>query len=197
MTNRVFTGLITLAASLLFASGASAISFTGDSLYGSIGELTITDNGANSIVTWSLDTTGFHDQLAIDTGHILLTDVAFKISGMTDVALHDDSADVGTLHFPYNISSASGGCTAKGFRADFACVTLDPAILATTDQVFSVYFLVEGDLNLDEEVSFRGKYGNDDGWVISENSGSAVPEPSSALVFGLGALVVGMRSTRG
>ena len=191
MTTRISTGLIALAAVLCYAGSAAAIAIVGDSLHGASGDLAIIDNGSDYTVIWSIDTTGFDDADAIATGHEYLTDVAFKISGMTGVSLVD--ATVGTLYYPTNINQGTDGCDTDGSSAGFACVSLDPVILATVDQVFSVAFTVEGDLHLSEAVSFRGKYGEGRGWIISEN---AIPEPSAALVFGIGAIILGRRSTR-
>jgi hypothetical protein len=179
---------------LCVASSAGAIPITGDSLHGATGELTIIDNGTNHILIWALDTTGFDDDEAVKTGREYLTDVAFKVSGMTHVELAPQSLDVGKLYYSTNINSSTNGCKTDGSPAGFACVTLDPMILATVDQVISVYFIVEGKLDLDAEIAFRGKYGDEDGWVISETGSFAVPEPSSALVFAIGVAVVGGRS---
>ncbi len=187
--------MLPLLAALAFLTplSASALSFTGDSLHGSIGELTIVDNGGGySTVTWSLDTTNFDDADAIATGHTLLTDVAFKISGMTSVVLATSSD--GVLYYPSNISS--GGCNTIISNAGFACLDLEKPVLATYTHTISYSFIVGGDLDL-SDASFRGKYGEDSGWVISENGASApVPEPSAALLFMAGILAVGRRSIR-
>jgi hypothetical protein len=65
-------------------------------------------------------------------------------------------------------------------------------VLATDNQIFSVQFYVTGDLDLSGS-SYRGKYGEGTGWVISE---PAIPEPSAALVFGIGGLIIGRRAIR-
>lgn len=180
---------------ILTPLSASALSFTGDSLHGSTGELIIMDNGDGySTVTWSLDTTNFDDDDAIETGHTFLTDVAFKISGMTSVVLASSSSAAGDLYYPSNVNS--GGCKTTGSYAGFACLDLGKPVLATVNQTISYSFIVGGDLDL-SDASFRGKYGEDSGWVISENSASApVPEPSAALLFMAGILAVGRRSIR-
>jgi hypothetical protein len=180
---------------ILTPLSASALSFTGDSLHGSTGELTIVDNGGTSTVTWSLDTTNFDDTDAIATDHTFLTDVAFKISGMTSVVLAPSSLTAGDLYFPSNVNSGTDGCDTNGSHAGFACLVLDNPVLATDNQTISYSFTVGGDLDLSGAVSFRGKYGTTSGWVISESS-PPVPEPSAALLFMAGILAVGRRSIR-
>ena len=172
---------------------ASAVMFTGSSLHGSTGELTMTDNGSNSIVTWSLDTSGFDDAGAMSTDHRFLTDVAFKISGMTSVSLASGYESAGDLYYSSNVNNH--GCDTDGSRAGFACLSLASPVDATVNQIISYSFIVEGDLDFEDELSFRGKYGDGDGWVISESS-PPVPEPSAALLFAVGMLAVGGRSIR-
>lgn len=183
---------------ILMPLSASALSFTGDSLHGSTGELTIVDNGGgSSTVTWSLDTTNFDDADAIATDHTFLTDVAFKISGMTSVMLAPISSTAGVLYYSSNVNQATDGCDKDGSPAGFACLSLTNPVLATDNQTISYSFIVGGDLDLSEGVSFRGKYGLDTGWIISEKNASApVPEPSAALLFMAGILAVGRRSIR-
>lgn len=192
----IYRSLLVLLAGLVFSISANATPITGSSLKGSTGALDVTlVSGNNYDVTWSLDTTGFDDVDAIATGHEWLTEVAFKIGGMSNVTLLDP---VGTLSFPSNVSNA--GCDISGSSAGFACVTLTPHILALVDQVISVGFNVDLDHTFDvnEGISFRGKYGTDDGWVISEsaNGGAPVPEPSILFLFGLGLVGLGFNRRR-
>ena len=194
MTNRIPSLLIALIAFFAFSGIASAVTITGDSLHGATGELIIVDKGDYSSVTWVIHTAGFDDADAALTGHTYLTDVAFKIAGMTDVQLIDET--LGSLYYASNVNQASDGCDSDGSKAGCACVTLDPMVLATTDQTFSVEFMVWGDLDLNASMSYRGKFGEGTGWVISESTGTVVPEPSAALVFGIGALIVGRRASR-
>lgn len=180
----------------LMNSSASALTITGDSLHGAVGDLSISMIDGDQIVTWSIDTTGFDDADAIATGHTYLTHVDFKIHGMTSVTfLNGSSSDptIGTLIYPSVLNSGQQNCDVDGSPAGFACVVLDPKILATNDQIFSVSFLVEGDLDLAEGFHYGGKFGDDEGWVISE-SAAPIPEPSAALVFAAGMVVASVRT---
>lgn len=66
-------------------------------------------------------------------------------------------------------------------------------VFPSKDQRIEIAFLVEGDLDLEGKISYRGKFGPATGWVISEDTGPAIPEPSAALVFGAGLLVLRSR----
>ncbi len=178
----------------LMTSSASALTITGDSLHGAIGELSISMMGGDQIVTWSIDTAGFDDADAFATGHTYLTHVDFKIHGMTSVTFLNGSSfgTIGTLIYPSVLNSGQQSCDADGSPAGFACVVLDLKILATDDQIFSVSFLVEGDLDLAEGFHYGGKFGDAEGWVISE-SAAPIPEPSAALVFAAGMVVASVR----
>jgi hypothetical protein len=184
---------------LLFASSADAMSttFGGDddpSLHGATGSLEITgpvDAGTGEFnVTWSMDFTGYEGSV---DDHQYLTNIAFKgFTSVSDVSLDgiewNSIAGSGTYVFPSNVNN--GGCV-DGSQASFVCVELDPMIDATMGGIVSAQFTVTGDLDL-SEWSYRGKFGTEDGWVISESS-SPVPEPTAALVFGLGISIAGWR----
>jgi hypothetical protein len=197
MRNRAALPIALALASLLAGSSALATTvtnFTGSTLKGATGSLAIDDNldGTHTVV-WSIDLDGFDDASAIATGHTLLTHVAFKaFSSLDDVDLVDPS--VGALSYPSNIN---GNCVASS-PAGFVCVTLASPVLATAGGTYSVEFLVTGGVLATDEYSFRGKFGRSTGWVISESAptGTEIPEPSAALVFGSGLLLVGARLRR-
>lgn len=184
---------------LAFSFSAHATPITGASLHGATGALDVTlVSGNNYDVVWSLDTTGFDDADAVATGHEWLTEIAFKIDGMSNVTLLDP---VGTLYFPSNVNNH--GCKTSGSPAGFACVSLSPYISATVDQVISVGFNVDlaSPYDINDTVSFRGKYGTDNGWVISETgSGGSMPapapEPTMLMLLGLGLLGLGIGRRR-
>ena len=201
MASRIAYLLGTLVVALTLGTSAQASTIlnfggAGSTLHGASGSLTVIDNGSDYTVVWSIDFTNFTDNAAINTGHEYLTDVGFKaFTSISSVTLVD--ASVGQLIYPSNINTASDGCDTNGSSAGFVCVALDPLVLATVDTTFSVSFTVVGQLMGDtSEWSYRGKYGEGRGWVISENGATAVPEPSAALVFAIGTLAVGLRLRR-
>jgi len=186
---------LTLAVAALFAltfgafkAQATTIDYTGSTLHGSTGSLTINDlGGGDFTVLWSIDFTGFVG----DATHQYLTNVSFKAFSSGTISL--DDASIGSLYYPSNVNN--GGCDISS-PSDSACVTLTPKIDATAGGTFSVLFNVSNGTLIDEDSwNFRGKYGDGNGWVISE-SAPPVPEPTAALIFGLGALVVGSASRR-
>ena len=182
----------------LMASSASALSMsfggTDDpSLHGATGSLSIDGPilaGTGSYdVAWSMDFTDYEGSVG---DHQYLTNIAFK--AFTDItAVNLDSVSWGsvvggTALYPANVNN--GGCDA-GSNAGMVCVTLDPMVDATMGSEFSAHFTVVGDLDL-AEWSYRGKFGPEDGWVISESS-APVPEPSAALVFAAGIAIASVR----
>lgn len=176
------------------AHAATIYTTDGATLQGASGSLTFESIDADTTkVVWSLDTTGFNDGEAVSTNHEDLTHIAFKVGGVTSVSLVDPT--LGTVNFPSNVSN--GGCSGSS-PASFVCLTLDNPIDATVNQLIEVEFLVEGNLDLNGEVAFRGKYGPGNGWVISETATPGrgeepIPEPSAALVFAAGLLIAGSR----
>ena len=190
-----------LSAAVLFcvAGSASAISidYAGDSLHGATGNLTL----EGSIHTWTLYTQNYDDDDALrlnpdGENHQFLTEVGFKLSDLNST--DDDTVsmvgDFGTLYFPSNVNQGSDGCDTDGSNAQFACVTLRNPIDATVDGTYVFQFNLTGDYTL-TDATFRGKFGPGTGWIISE-TGAPIPEPSAALVFGMGAMIVGRRSIR-
>ena len=129
--------------------------------------------------------------------HQYLTDIGFKAFKNVSVVTLDEiiwsPATTGTLIPDGKISNA--GCTG-GASPEFVCVAdLTPMVDATLNGIFEAHFTVTGDLMLDDW-SYRGKFGTEEGWVISEGDSTAVPEPTAALVFGLGIATVGLRVRR-
>ena len=194
--------LICLAVVFSAASGqAMTTTFGGagdPSLHGTTGSLTVTEAGAagNYDVAWSMDFEGFEGSVG---NHQFLTHVAFKaftsISAVTLDSIDWTSATgiVESDDLLYSSNVNNGGCDA-GSNAGFVCATLNPPVDATMDGVFTANFSVMGDVDL-SGWSYRGKFGSENGWVISESS-NPVPEPSAALVFGLGIAMVGWRARK-
>lgn len=200
-----FTSIAALFALVFSASAASALSidFGGaddPSLHGTTGSLSIDgpiDAGTGTFdVVWSMDFTGYEGSA---TQHPYLTNIAFK--AFSDISFVDIDSIVwttptdGTLVYPSNINGQSGGCvTGSGSEAGMVCVDLDPYVDATSGGEIVASFTVTGDL-LGDSWSYRGKFGPERGWVISE-SGAPVPEPTAAMLFAAGLLLARFRMRR-
>jgi hypothetical protein len=189
---------------LLVASSANAltIEFGGaddPSLHGATGSLSIDgpiDAGTGTFdVAWSMDFSGYAGSSA---DHPYLTSIAFKaFSSVSFVSL--DSIDWGVATtgvplYPSNINGQGGCVTGPGAEAGMVCLDLNPYVDATMGGEITAYFTVTGDL-LSDSWSYRGKFGDERGWVISE-SGVPVPEPSAALLFVAGLALVRSRLRR-
>jgi hypothetical protein len=196
--NRWIALLAGLTVALLAASGAHAMTmvFGGaddPSLKGTTGSLSITETASAGTydVVWQMNFDGYTGSV---DDHQYLTHIAFKaFNNVTAVSYGVDGIDWtspvdGALAFPSNVNNA--GCKDKS-DAEMVCVTLDPMVDATQGGIITADFVVTGDLL--EDWSYRGKFGPESGWVISESGSSAVPEPSAALVFGAGLIAVGCR----
>ena len=196
--------LAAAAATLLLGSSASAltIDFGGaddPSLHGASGSLTIDgpiDAGTGTFdVAWSMD---FTDYEGSASDHPDLTNIAFKaFSSISFVSL--DSIDwgvatTGSVEYPSNINGQGGCVTGPGSEAGMVCVDLDPYADATMGGEITAYFTVTGDL-LSDSWSYRGKFGDERGWVISE-SGVPIPEPGAAMLFLAGLAVARWRLRR-
>ena len=201
MPDRLLTLLLgTTACLFFFAASAHAMLMTyggtpGDSLHGATGSLEITAAGSGTYdVIWAMNFDGYEGSVG---DHQYLTDIGFKAFTSVSVVSLDEimwsPTTTGTLIPAGNISNA--GCEGPA-SADFVCVAdLDPMVDATLNGIFEAHFTVTGDLKLDGW-SYRGKFGTEEGWVISEGGSTAVPEPTAALVFGLGIATVGLRVRR-
>jgi hypothetical protein len=170
---------------------ATTIDYTGSSLKGSEGSLAITSTGnaGQYQVTWSLDTTGF----AGDADHTVLQSLGFKaFTDITSVSVVSGGPS-GTLSWYSGISNSTPNCSPSGASpVGFVCFNLNPDVSATSDLTITKSFLVQGKLDDSLAWTFKGKYGTGNGWVISEQASGApaVPEPTSAAVFGAGMLTV-------
>lgn len=97
----------------------------------------------------------------------------------------------GTLYWYSGISNSTPNCSPSGAGpTGFVCFNLNPDVSATSDLTITKSFLVQGKLDDSLAWTFKGKYGTGNGWVISEQAfgAPAVPEPTSAAVFGAGIL---------
>ncbi len=198
MLIRTYSPSILFLTALLFGlmtSSAHALSTSyggldDSSLHGTTGSLTITETGTNTYdVVWAMN---FNDYEGGVGDHQYLTHIAFKafsdISSVTLDSITWTSLVSGTALYPANVNN--GGCDA-GSSAGMVCVELDPHVDATNGGELLANFTVVGDLMLDEW-SYRGKFGPENGWVISE-SATPIPEPSAALVFALGMVAASTR----
>lgn len=183
--------LVAASALLLMGSAvqATTLNFGGaadPSLKGTTGSLSVTDNGGGNFdVVWSMNFTGYQGSVS---NHPNLTHVAFKaFKSIGTVVL--DNPSLGELDWPSNVSN--GGCADPPQNAKMVCVTLTPAQSATGGGTFSAAFSVTGGVLKTDEWSYRGKFGPGNGWVISESATPPIPEPTSAAVFALGALIAG------
>jgi hypothetical protein len=186
-----------LALGLAGAASATTIEFDGSSyasLHGSDGSLTIVPTGVASQyqVTWSLDTTGFVG----DATHDVVQSLAFKaFTSMTTVS-EVAGGPAGVVYASSNVNNSNPNCAQMGSAAGFVCFDFVPDVSATSGSTISKTFLVTGTLDESLAWSFRGKYGTGNGWVISEQNTPPVPEPASAVLFGMGALILAARTQR-
>jgi hypothetical protein len=199
------TLVIALTASLLAASGAQALTVGGascGSCQGSEITLDIVDNGGTFDVTMILDSTNFNE---IREG---VVQMGFGgIMGWTSVSLVSSPASSSIAWSnPVEANINSSGLCTNGGSTGKVCTTGFTDI--TTDDTYVWEFLVTGGTLKDEsEWHIGGQYGDlsdlldidlktPKGKVISESGGSAVPEPSAALVFTAGMLIVATRTRR-
>ncbi len=204
MAPRIWLAVLATALAIpSFASSASALtmSFGGaddPSLHGTSGQLSISgpiDAGTGTFdVVWSMDFAGYAGS---SSDHQYLTNIAFKAFTSMSVVTLDEiiwtAATDGDLFSPSNVNN-SGCVTGPGSNAGMVCVELDPAVDATMGGEIFAHFTVTGDLDL-SEWSYRGKFGPENGWVISE-SGVPIPEPTAAMLFAVGLLVARSRVRR-
>lgn len=187
---------------LAWAAAAQATSLTLDNCPGGCegADLTldVTNQGNGTFkVLYSFDTTGYEDSIATS-----LVQVGFKvIKDYTSATLV--SAPNGTTNWssPLEAPVTSNGspCSVGGNGTDKVCIYAKNNLLdVTTDGVYTFEFLVVGGTEMDtSEWHFGGQWGDrlvSRGKIISDGA-PAIPEPSAALLFGVGAVTVG-RSLR-
>ena len=138
------------------------------------------------VATYTIDTTGSFDVAAMS-----LVDINFKVA--------DDYSNISVLSGPSGAALAgpltANGCS--GANGSFLCIDLSPNLAVGSIYTWEIQFTSS---TLLDEWHVGARYTSPThrrGWIISE-SGSAnpIPEPSAALVFGLGLAVVGGRLKR-
>ncbi len=176
------------------ASASSAVMIDCDDVgcIGGVYTLELVQTGTNTwTATYTVDTTG---TFSVDATE--LVNIEFKVAdSYTNVNVYMVSVN----DLEYDIAPLSGkGCNTKSNNTSFICVELDPHQAVGFSYTYTIMF--ESDSVLDEADWHLGaRYESDsheDGWVISLEPGSAVPEPTAALLFGAGVLVAGSAGRR-
>lgn len=127
--------------------------------------------------TFTVDTTGVYD-----VGATLLNDVEFKVANDYINPVITSGPTGAVVAGPLN----GRGCS--GNNDSFICVNLTPDLALGQVYTWQITF---GATALVDEWHIGARYtapNHRTGWVISE-SGTPIPEPSAALVFGAGLLV--------
>lgn len=149
------------------------------------------------IYTLTVESTGTDLYLAtytIDTsvpfsvsGATTLVDINFKVANDYLAPTLVSGPAVGLLYGPLTGS----GCS--GTNGGFICGDLSPDLAVGSVYTWKIQFGATSLISQDEWHVGARYTGRDKtkGWVISEVAGSPVPEPSAALVFGLGMVVAG------
>jgi len=134
----------------------------------------------------------------------LVQAVGFKaVTNVTNVLSFSAPAGAGSWDMPLIRSNTTGqGCRGNGNGKICAAENTGGVAfsnLPTDGDGWSYWtYIVEGSGVLSEEDQHYGlDYGPGNGRLISASPGAKIPEPSAALVFGLGALVVGRATRRG
>jgi len=193
-----FVPLLTLALAVAgFGRSAQAVFLSledCETCNGATVSLDVVATGAGEFdVTYTIDFTGFDRVEAAATNHTYLTSIGFKAfeKGLTAADVLLMSAPNSSWADPILGNISNAGCV-DGTSAELVCTN---GLLAIPDedaapQVFSWDFEVSGALLKTDEWSIRGAFGRANGWVISE-SGTPIPEPTSALLFAVGFGVAG------
>lgn len=161
-----------------------------DGCDGSDLSLEVKEDGSGWIVTYTISTDGyFGDRDG-------LNQVGFKaVSGWTDASLIAADASLADWSDPIEAPvNANSLCDNTKGNGDKVCVFGFVDITSGGDYTWK--FRLEGGTLLDvEDWHLGGQYadgpGEARGRIISTEPGGAIPEPTGALLFGLGAAVVG------
>lgn len=167
------------------AGSASAISVDCASAgcIGGIYTLTVENTGTNLyLATYTIDTS-----VPFTVGATTLVDINFKVTNDALSPTLISGPSVGLLDGPLT----GAGCS--GTNGGFICGDLSPDLAVGGVYTWKVQFGATSLISQDEwHVGARYTApGKTKGWVISEVAGSPVPEPSAALIFGLGMVVAG------
>lgn len=180
-----------LFAALLFAAfagraGAVSLSFDDCDAFGCQGasiSLDVMENADGSFdVDLGIDTTDY-------TGdRTLLTSASFKaIKGVEEGDLSLVSTPGGDWSEALEANINNADCSGSG--NDFACTEGSVEIGASTEPGTWRFHVAQGTLLPTSDWHIGFKYGEGNGQIISASA--PIPEPSAALAFGLGALLVG------
>lgn len=175
-----------------FASTASAISINcatvGGSCIGGIYTLDVTQTAPDLyLATYKIDTS-----VPFSVGATTLVDINIKVANdylsPTVVSGPGGALGEGPL--------TGSGC--GGTNGSFVCLDLSPTLAVGGVYTWKIQFGATSLLDSSEwHVGARYTAPNKPrGWVISETVGSPVPEPSAALIFGLGMVVAGSVARR-
>jgi hypothetical protein len=177
---------------LVGASSATAVTIDcaslGSDCVGGVYDLTIDETAPDVyLATYKIDTSG-----AFKVAATHLVDIEFK-------AAKDYIDPISITMGPSGIVEAGplsgGGC--NGSNGGFICVNLDPDVAVGDVYTWKIQFGATGLLD-ESEWHIGARYTSPDhqkGWVISETA-APVPEPSAAMVFGVGMLLAGRASMR-
>lgn len=185
---RALLGLFAALLFAAFAGRADAVSLSFDDCdafgcQGSSVSLDVMENADGSFdVDLGIDTTDY-------TGdRTLLTSASFKaIKGVSAGDLSLVSTPGGTWSEPLEANINNSDCSGSG--NDFACTEGSVEIGAGTEPGTWSFHVAQGTLLPTSDWHIGFKYGEGNGQIISASA--PIPEPSAALAFGFGALLVG------
>jgi len=172
--------------SVLAARPATALTIDCSSAgcLGGVYTLDVAETASNQyIATYTIDTTG-----AFSVGATSLVDINIRVandfSHVTLLSGPGASVSTGPL--------AGNGCNSRGTSAGFFCGDLSSDLAVGGVYTWRIQFRAD---RLLDEWHVGARYASPThrrGWVISESGRSnPIPEPSAALVFGMGLLVAG------